>query len=205
VKEEERFWVVNAAVTGEGEQAVLATARIAKEDARPHPLPFTADHVALIGAELLKAPYGWGELYRDRDCSATTRDFFLPFGVWLPRNSREQLKSGPFVSLANLPNAEKEKIIREQGAPFQTLLYRKGHIMLYAGLHEGKPVALHDTWALRFRQDDGPEEKLYIGRTVITSLEPGKELKLTRGTNLDHIEGMLILPALPVNPDGEKR
>ena len=195
VNEEPDYWLVYVAVAGTGEHATLKTARIARKDARRHPLPFTAETVGYLGNELLKTPYGWGELYRDRDCSATTRDFFLPFGIWLPRNSMQQLKMGTFVPLASLPNRDKEKLLRERGVPFRTLVHRKGHIMLYAGLIDGKPVVLHNTWAIRFKPANGQEEKFYIGRTVLTTLEAGKDLPLSRGTHLDHIDGILPLPA----------
>ena len=190
------YWLVDVAVAGEGEQAVLKTGRIVKNDARRFPLPFTPENVVHIGNEHLKTPYGWGELFRDRDCSATTRDFFIPFGIWLPRNSMEQINSGPFVSLSNLSKSEKKKLISEQGVPFQTLVHRKGHIMLYVGLFEGRPVILHNTWAIRFKSKNGPEEKFYIGRTVLTTLEAGDDLPLSRGTILDHLDGMLRLPVL---------
>lgn len=196
VGEEQEYWLVNAAVGGEDDRAIMKTARISKRDARRFPLPFDSETVTHVGNELLKTPYGWGELFRDRDCSATTRDFFIPFGIWLPRNSRQQINSGPLVSLENLSKTEKEDMLRRQGAPFRTLLHRKGHIMLYAGLHNGKPVILHNTWAIRFRTKSGQEEKFYIGRTVLTTLEAGLELPLSRGTILDHLDGMLLLPAV---------
>lgn len=194
VKEEPEYWVINVAVAGEGELAALKTARIAQKDASRFPLPFSAATVTHIGNELLKTPYGWGELFRDRDCSATTRDFFLPFGIWLPRNSRQQINSGQPVALENLSGADKEKLLRELGIPFRTLVHRKGHIMLYVGLMHGKPVILHNTWAIRFKTKGGAEEKFYIGRTVLTTLEAGDEFPLSRGTLLDHVDGMLNLP-----------
>lgn len=194
IEEENDYWLVNVAVAGEDEQAVLKTARIAKKDARRFPLAFNAETVTHVGNELLKTPYGWGELFRDRDCSATTRDFFMPFGIWLPRNSRQQLNAGPFVSLTSLSKPEKEKLLREQGVPFRTLVHRKGHIMLYVGLIGGKPVILHNTWAIRFKTKSGGEEKFYVGRTVLSTLEAGDELPLSRGTHLDHIDGILRLP-----------
>lgn len=195
VREEPDYWLVELAVTGEDDQAVLKTARILKKDARRFPLPFNTETVPHIGNELLKTPYGWGELFRDRDCSATTRDFFMPFGIWLPRNSREQLHSGPFLSLANLSKPDKEKLLIQQGVPFRTIVHRKGHIMLYAGLFDGRPVVLHTTWAIRFKTKTGQEEKFYVGRTVLTTLEAGFELPLSRGTLLDHVDGILTLPA----------
>jgi hypothetical protein len=194
VREEPDYWLVELAVAGDDDQAALKTARIVKKDARRFPLPFTTETVTHIGNELLKTPYGWGELFRDRDCSATTRDFFLPFGIWLPRNSREQIHSGPFVSLANLSKPDKEKLLIQQGVPFRTIVHRKGHIMLYAGLFDGRPVVLHTTWAIRFKTKSGQEEKFYVGRTVLTTLEAGFELPLSRGTLLDHLDGILTLP-----------
>jgi hypothetical protein len=66
--------------------------------------------------------------------------------------------------------------------------------MLYAGLVDGRPVVLHNTWAISFKPANGPEEKLYIGRTVLSTLEAGRELPLSRGTTLDHVDGILLLP-----------
>jgi hypothetical protein len=194
VKEEANHWLVDVTVAENNQHAALITARIAKSDARHHPLPFTAEAVTLVGNELLKTPYGWGELYRNRDCSATTRDFFLSFGIWLPRNSMKQITSGPFLPLAGLSSANKEKIIREQGIPFRTLVHQKGHVMLYVGLHEGKPTILHTVWALRYKPKNCPEKKFYIGDTVLSTLEAGKELPLSKGTTLDQLDGLLLLP-----------
>ncbi|WP_319588264.1 NlpC/P60 family N-terminal domain-containing protein [uncultured Desulfobulbus sp.] len=197
VQEEPDHWLVNVAVAGSDRDAALATARIAKNNASRHPLSFSPEALTLIGNELLKTPYGWGELYRNRDCSATTRDFFLAFGIWLPRNSLKQITSGPLVSLANLSSIDKEKLIREQGIPFRTLLHQKGHIMLYIGLDGEKPIVLHTAWAFRYKRMNCPENKLVIGRTVLSTLEIGKELPLSKGTILDRLDRMLLLPVMP--------
>lgn len=196
-EEKPDHWLVEVAVAGDGERAVIQTARIAKSDARRHPLPLTPEAITLIGNELLKTPYGWGELYRNRDCSATTRDFFLAFGIWLPRNSLQQISSGPSVPLAHLSSADKEQLIRHLGVPFRTLVHQKGHIMLYIGLHDEKPVILHTAWGLRYKPKDCPENKFVIGRTVLTTLEAGKELPLSKGTMLDRLDSMLLLPVMP--------
>nr|WP_321466053.1 NlpC/P60 family N-terminal domain-containing protein [uncultured Desulfobulbus sp.] len=197
VAEEADHWLVEAATADADQQAIFTRARIAKEDARPHPLHFTPANLALIGNELLKTPYGWGEVFRDRDCSASMRDFFLSFGLWLPRNSHQQINSGPFLPLAGLSASDKERTIREQGIPFRTLLYLTGHIMLYVGPAEGKTLVLHTIWGQRYTNSDGANKKLIIGRTVVSSLELGKELPLTKGTLLERLEGMLVLPTAP--------
>ena len=52
----------------------------------------------------------------------------------------------------------------------------KGHVGLYLGLWEGKPVILHNTWGVRLTTDN-PEVsgRAILGRTVITTLQPGIE------------------------------
>ena len=77
----------------------------------------------------------------------------------------------------------------DKGVPFLTLLQRKGHIMLYVGQNEGKPVILHNTWAVKYRGSNGSIERNYIGRTVLTGLEAGKELPLINGFNLSAAPG----------------
>lgn len=195
VQEEADHWLVEAVRSDAHQQARLIKARLAKADGRRHPLPFTADNLALIGNELLKTPYGWGEVFRNRDCSATTRDFFLAFGLWLPRNSHQQINAGPFLALSGLASSDKARMIGEQGIPFRTLLYLPGHILLYVGNQDNKPLVLHTAWGLRYTTPDGRENKCIIGRTIVSSLELGKELSLSKGTLLERLEGMLVLPA----------
>lgn len=197
VREEADHWLVEAAIAGDDRRAALTTVRLAKQDARRHPLAFTPENVAIIGNELLKTPYGWGELYRNRDCSATTRDYFLAFGIWLPRNSLKQINSGDLVPLDNLSSADKETRIREQALPFRTLLQLKGHIMLYVGLREQQPIVLHTVWGLRYTPRNCSEQKIILGRTILSTLEAGKELPLSKGTLLDRLESMLRLPTEP--------
>ncbi|QQG66503.1 C40 family peptidase [Desulfobulbus oligotrophicus] len=194
IREEPEYWLVKAAVTGKDRYAVITSVRIAKTDARRHPLHFSPENVTLISAELLKTPYGWGEIYRNRDCSATTRDFFLTFGILLPRNSYQQITSGPSISLSNLSNTDKKARLRELGIPFRTLLYHKGHIMLYAGLFAEQPVVLHTAWALPYKEPGCTEQLFILGKTLFTTLTAGEELPLVKGTSLDRLDSMLILP-----------
>jgi len=195
IREGQDHWLIEAAIGADDDRAIFTTARIAKADARRHPLPFAPEAVTDVGNELIKTPYGWGEMYRNRDCSATTRDFLLAFGIWLPRNSVKQINAGQPMSLAGLSAAAKEQRIREQGIPFRTLLHHPGHIMLYVGLRNNKPIVLHTIWALRVKHGNCPEQKYPIARTILSSLEAGKELPLAKGTLLDRLDGMLVLPA----------
>ena len=63
------------------------------------PLPFTAKNVALLAKEFYGEPYGWGGSYECRDCSATTRDFLGPFGIFFAgtQGNRQKMVRVPHV------------------------------------------------------------------------------------------------------------
>ena len=113
------------------------------------------------------------------------RDFFLPFGIWLPRTAAEQIGSTrQHRDLAGLAPREKDETIRREGLPFLTLFYKPGHIMLYVGTDpQGRPVVFHNAWSIRVKDATG-ERTQFIGKAVITTLEPGRELGLAEGGSL---------------------
>lgn len=117
--------------------------------------------------------YGWGGIYGQRDCSSTLRDMFAPFGIWLPRNSFQQAKVGKIISLEDLNDDEKIKVIKEKAVPFQTFLYKPGHILLYVGTYNGKVIALHNTWGIK-TDKYGEEGRIVVGKTVFSTLRLGK-------------------------------
>jgi hypothetical protein len=159
------------------------------------PMVATKASVAALARELSGQVYRWGGLDDGRDCSLMLRDLFTPLGVWLPRNSAAQAKAAPFVSLAGLSAREKEQAILDQAAPFATLIYLPGHIGLYVGAFEGAPVMFHNVWGVRTVSAGGGEGRKVIGRAVITTLAPGRELPdYDRGKSiLERVEGMTML------------
>jgi len=178
-------WLEALVAAGEERRAVTSVARLPREAAAPFPLAFDGANLALIGNQLLGQPYGWGEMYGLRDCSAMLRDQFLPFGIWLPRTATDQIASaGQRRDLASLGPREKEEAIRREGLPFLTLLHKPGHIMLYIGTdQQGRPLVFHNIWSIRVKNASGERPQL-IGKAVITTLEPGKELGLAEGGSL---------------------
>jgi hypothetical protein len=178
-------WDVEVASAGDGGEAEVTTSRISRKDAAPFPLAFNGEAVSLIGDQMLGHPYGWGEIYDLRDCSGLLRDFFMPFGIWLPRTSSDQIAStSRRVDLSKMTAEEKEEVIKKQGIPFQTLLYKRGHIMLYAGTdRDGRPLVFHDSWSIQLQDGDKPQKKI-TGISAITTLMPGKELGLVAGSYL---------------------
>ncbi len=155
-------------------QGQIQTAEIAKEAATPFPLQATPRNMADLAATMIGQPYDWGGRYGWRDCSATVRDLFTPFGIWLPRNSSQQASVGRQVDLASGKD-DREELLRSQGVPFFSLINLRGHVMLYLGSPKGQPAALHTIWGLATQPLGGDDGRWIIGRTVITSLHPGQE------------------------------
>ena len=135
------------------------------------PLPFTPKNVAMLAREFYGEPYGWGGSYECRDCSATTRDFLGPFGIFLRRNSSKQAKDGSNINIKGLSKVKKKKKIIKDAEPFRSLLHVPGHIVLYLGQYKGEPIIMHTYWGIR----KNDRSKLITGRTIITTTEPGKE------------------------------
>ena len=148
-------------------------------------LPLTQKNLANVLKNLVGKPYGWGGLYGQRDCSSTLRDFYAPFGVWLPRNSHQQAQHGIKIDMSHLSDTEKLETIQIFAKPFQTLLYRKGHIALYAGIVDGKVTILQNLWGIKTKEKQ-KEGRYVIGKTIFSTLEFGKEL-----TNYDKNSSML--------------
>jgi len=145
------------------------------------PIKFNAYNLAYISKQLVGEPYGWGGKEMTRDCSALTRDFFSPFGIYLPRNSRQQAQEGSeFISLRGLDLLSKKQTILNNAKPFRSMLFVPGHITLYLGEKEGEPIILHNYWGVRLK--DG--SKKVMGRTIITTTTPGAELANIRKKSL---------------------
>ena len=179
-------------VTG---RAVFSTARLASNVAARKPLPLTAGRLAAIGNQFMGQPYGWGGMFGNRDCSSMLRDLFVPFGIWLPRNSAAQSRSWQTVSLEGLSPAAKIDKILTQGKPFATLLWLPGHITLYVGQQRGEPAIFHSVWGLRTQGDGKVSGRFILGRTMITSTQPGQELNRIKDGSLliDRMARMTIL------------
>jgi hypothetical protein len=158
--------------------AALLDARVPETGIQPLPFPATSQNFADILNALMGQGYGWGGLYENRDCSALIQDLFAGFGIPLPRNSKDQAAAGEIIFLKGLSGMEKQSLIRAQGVPLQTLLYMPGHIMLYLGPDPAsdQPVICHAMWGVTTRPMFSLRTgRLVVGRTVITTLAPGKE------------------------------
>ena len=171
--------------------AELAETLFDLKQARPWPLPASPAWMAAVGNQMMGQQYG---LYEGRDCSATVRDLFAPFGIHLPRNSAAQARAGLQIPLEG-PATEKERRIAEEAVPFMSLLRVKGHIMLYLGRYQGENIEFHNVWGVRITED-GTDARHIIGRAVVTSLRMGTELPSAKKNSLlvDRLLSITMLP-----------
>ncbi|MHC1712440.1 MAG: SH3 domain-containing protein [Solidesulfovibrio sp.] len=182
-------------VRGGSGMAELRRARIPAGAAVPMPMLMTPRNVAAIGNQFMGQTYGWGGIDGKRDCSAMTHDLFVPFGIYLPRNSASQAAYGGSISLGSITNEQKESTILDQGVPFASLLWMQGHILVYVGQYKGRPVVYHDMWGLHTFGENGRDGRLVIGRAVVTTLRAGEEVPAVGPTHilLNRVRSMSIL------------
>ncbi len=147
---------------------------ISKEFASKDILHLNRENFESIISGLVGTSYDWGGRYGNRDCSSLLRDIFLPFGIWLPRNSSHQSKIGEIISFKGLSDKAKLALIKEKAIPFQTILFRKGHVLLYVGVHKGEVIVFHDIWGIRTKKN-GVKGRIVVGKSVFSTLLIGQE------------------------------
>lgn len=144
----------------------------------------TKDDLLKVGTYLLRNTYGWGGMFEERDCSSMIRDFLTPFGIWLPRNSASQAKKGEVISFDGLDNNQKIALIKAKAIPFETIFYKKGHVLLYIGTYENNVMAMHNIWGIRTIDSAGKKGRVIVGKAVISTLELGKEVENFDANNM---------------------
>jgi hypothetical protein len=136
------------------------------------PMVLNEQAVALRAYSMYGEPYGWGGYLDNRDCSMFLRDIFVGFGIFLPRNSYEQAKGYTDISAMN--QTSKKAYIKANAKAWHTLIYLKGHIMLYVGMDsKGEPLVMHDAWGIK-SFENGKEGRKMLGGVVVTTMEEGK-------------------------------
>ncbi|WP_285658253.1 SH3 domain-containing protein [Helicobacter bizzozeronii] len=158
--------------------AKLTPTPINPQNFTPFPRPFTPKTMATVIDTLLGQRYGWGGLDSNRDCSAFTRDSFAGFGVFLPRNSRAQVRyAHNTIDLSKMSAAKKEAYIIKHATPFATILWLQGHIMLYLGTYHNQAIVAHNIWSISTSKTRKQEHLYHVERAVITTLRLGEEHK----------------------------
>eukprot|EP01047_Picozoa_sp_COSAG01_P013854 COSAG01_NODE_662_length_14431_cov_31.385775_1_plen_407_part_10 len=145
--------------------AYLVDAILKKNAAVKQPYLITIKRIQRLSNRLLDQPYGWGGMHQNRDCSSLVRDLFIPFGIYLPRNSRAQAKQGGvYLDFKDLKPQEREAFVIKNSIPYLTLLWLPGHIMLYVGVEEGRAMVLHNLWGVRSKDE---LQRKIVGKVLI--------------------------------------
>jgi len=128
--------------------------------------------------KMLNEPYGWGGMYGEQDCSRFIQEIFATVGISLPRNSSKQARVGLMVGEYpdNTPEKIKLKTINRKAIGGITLLHLRGHIMLFLGVVNGHPYAIHEIWGYRQKVWWGSIIRV-INRVAVTDLSLGKGSK----------------------------
>lgn len=194
-------------VKGIGANNTHSTLSIPKQSAYIGVRPFNRQDIIRIGNQLLKNTYGWGGMYGERDCSSMIRDFMTPMGVWLPRNSAAQARKGEVVSFSGMSNDEKLALIKEKGVPFETIIYLKGHVLLYIGTYQESVMVMHNLWGIRTIDQNGRKGRHIVGKALISTLELGSELETFDPAMklLSRVESMNIFTRMPLSLTRENK
>lgn len=188
-KESANYYTIKAFKKGINNQAKLVEIKVNKEDFFKLGSSFSSKDLKNIANELIGQNYGWGGMNGNRDCSAFLKDVFGSFGIYLKRNSQDQimqkdyLNRSNFINIGKLNNKEKYKYIKTHAIPFASLLALKGHIVLYLGEFNDKMYILHNLWGIK-NYNSGKESRIVVGKVAITTIDAGSNLKSVKNSDV---------------------
>ncbi|SFV61332.1 Putative lipoprotein [hydrothermal vent metagenome] len=125
-------------------------------------LPYSPSVIVKQAFKLLNAPYGWGGMFGEQDCSKFIQEIYATVGITLPRNSKEQISIEPSIEFSGSTIKRSEALDR-YAKPAITLLHLKGHIALYLGKYRGEHYMIHTVWG-------AIKGKNPLAKTVVTTV-----------------------------------
>lgn len=144
----------------------------------------------------LNNPYDWGGKEGYRDCSAYVRDLWRVFGADIPRSSGLQKLVGK--KLLDKPKSEEEfYAVLRNAKPYRTLLFFKGHVIMYGGMEDGDYVIYHAVNTLL--NDNG--KKVKISKVAKNKLKEEKFVNIWKRVIRVSEISPLISPELPKEPE----
>lgn len=144
----------------------------------------------------LDNPYDWGGKAGYRDCSAYVRDLWRVFGADIPRSSGLQKLVGK--KLIDKPkNKEEFYAVLRNAKPYKTLIFFKGHVIMYGGMEDGDYVIYHAVNSLR--NDKG--KKVMISKVAKNKLQKEHFMNIWKRVIRVSEISPLISPELPKEPE----
>ncbi len=100
-------------------------------------LPLTKRNILTVAFRMLGDAYGWGGMLSSNDCSGYVGDVYRCFGLKLPRNTTWQAASHSFsYDVSECTDEQKMALLNTM--PIGSVLFFKGHEMMYLGTVNGK-------------------------------------------------------------------
>ena len=135
-------FTVSVPVRGEDGRLALADFELRKDEAVRGRLPYTMKNFYTEAFACLGTPYGWGGAGGGLDCSGFVCAVFRTFGVYLPRDTKDQKDH------AGTPTSPDGMSAEEIGAflldsRYPVSLHSQGHVMLYLGERDGQAYVIH--------------------------------------------------------------
>ncbi len=185
-------------VTDANQQAKTISYNLSNYLVTRWPLIPTPQNFNLLINQLLGMTYGWGGIGFDTDCSGTIQRLFGTFGIWLPRDSKNQLDFGGYIyplPLSTYPVAVRQAMFTGSSnaqlpslKPYLTLIgfgdekNGIGHVALYLGKYpQNSPkqiVIFQSVWGDKIMQGHMPIGRAIIGKAAITTMGFGTNLDL---------------------------
>jgi len=159
---------------------ILSNATIKTSDTHKGYLSYTPRNILIQAFKFIHAPYGWGGMYGEQDCSKFIQEVYATVGVRLPRNSASQSAIGSaHLELSNLRKRDKKDRLENIATVGSTIIHLKGHIVLYIGEYRGDPYIIHTVW--------GESQRHFaLARTAVTSLSFNNYIdKIDRATIIE--------------------
>lgn len=152
------------------------------QDVREAFLDYTQENVIRQAFKFLGERYGWGHSCNARDCSGLVTDVFRSFGILMPRNTAQQIRS-PLGETTHFSAKDGREFRARAVAALEVgdLVYSPGHVMIFIGNDQGQPYVLHDTSSpISFENEDGT---VYRGTLNGVSVTPFLTLRDADGHN----------------------
>ena len=144
-----------------------------KADVHVGYLPYTQANIIKQAFKFLGERYGWGHRYNGRDCTGFVSEIYKSFGILLPRNSGDQVRSDIGITTRFDDNVARSfKINRLETGFAGDILYMPGHVLMLLGTSGGEPFVIHDVTGLGYLRQDGTFYKGTLNGVSVTKMLP---------------------------------
>lgn len=131
-------------------------------------LPYTKKNIIKQAFKVLGSRYGWGGTFNSRDCSSFVADVYKTFGIFLPRNTDQQeISFGKTIKFNDIKS--RYKVLDH--VPMGSLLFMKGHVVIYLGKFQNKYYIIHSFYGYIIKDKDGTTREVTVDANVVTDLD----------------------------------